>query len=346
MFATKPHPTISPIPPSAFACIALPLVLIQGCSADASEREDDSTISALDRASTSAATPDDHSSSADADPDVRNLDPSTAEPLDPDPSTAAAAAAPQWAGQFAGFRSSSWQSAWGYTSQGSWGLGQLSAVSDSSAPGGGSALRVFYGKGSSANSCTNCPNPGGGQFHTKLSSLGSAGSTMANSKTLDLKYNVKFPSGWSFGKGGKLPGLYGGNIGEASGGNHGWGWSTRFMWRNHGGAPNAGEVYLYTPSNAGPSGYGVDYFGNWKWTADGKWHTVEQLVNRSTGDVTVWFDGKQVLAEPGIAKGISNIPFSGIFFSTFFGGHDTSWGPSVSEYAYFANFSLSTGIQH
>jgi F5/8 type C domain len=268
------------------------------------------------------------------------------------PEAAATAAAPggvkaMWTGQFSGYGTAAWKSAWGYTPRGQFGQADLSEVSDPTAPGGGSALRVYYGAGSSANSCKDCPNPGGGQFYQQLSGLGGVGTTMANSETLDLKYSIKLPAGWDFGKAGKLPGLYGGVIGQESGGNHGAdGWSTRYMFRNHGGAPNAGEIYLYTPTNSGPTGYGVDYFGNWNWTADGAWHTVEQLVNRQTGSVTVWFDGREVLNEPGIATGISAIPFSGVFFSTFFGGHDTTWGPKVAEYAYFADFSLSTTIQH
>ena len=251
-----------------------------------------------------------------------------------------------WTGQFSGFGTPAWDSAWGFTKTGQFGLAQLSEVSDPTAPGG-SALRVYYGAGSSANSCKDCPSVGGGQFYQQLSSMGAAGATMQNSTTLDLKYSIKLPAGWDFGEAGKLPGLYGGQIGQESGGNHGAdGWSTRYMFRGHGGSPNAGEVYLYTPTNSGPTGYGVDYFGTWNWTADGNWHTVEQLVNRQTGSVTVWFDGKEVLNEPNIATGIASIPFSGVFFSTFFGGHDTTWGPKVAEYSYFADFSLSTGIQH
>jgi F5/8 type C domain len=252
-----------------------------------------------------------------------------------------------WTGRFAGYGTAAWKAQWGYTDTGQFGQADLSEVSDPTAPGGGSALRVYYGAGSSANSCSDCPSVGGGQFYQQLSGLGAVGTTMANSETLDLKYSIKLPAGWDFGKAGKLPGLYGGVIGQESGGNHGAdGWSTRYMFRDHDGTPNAGEVYLYTPTNSGPTGYGVDYFGNWAWTADGNWHTVEQLVNRQTGTVTVWFDGKQVMQQSNIATGISNIPFSGVFFSTFFGGHDTTWGPKVAEYAYFADFSLSTGIQH
>ncbi|ARF83003.1 sugar isomerase [Kitasatospora aureofaciens] len=204
---------------------------------------------------------------------------------------------------------------------------------------------MTYGAGSSANSCTDCPNPGGGQFYTDLNALGL--SALAQGRTLDLKYSVRFPAGRDWGKAGKLPGLYGGKIGEESGGNHGAGWSTRYMWRAAKGSPDNGEVYLYTPSNSGPTGYGVDEgLGDWHFQADDRWHTVEQLVDRGTGDITVWYDGRQVHAAKGTASGIGSIPFGGVLFSTFYGGHDTSWGPASTQQAYFADFSLSAGVQH
>ncbi|WP_274910716.1 polysaccharide lyase [Streptomyces sp. WZ-12] len=249
-----------------------------------------------------------------------------------------------WSGQFGDYGSASWKRAWGVASKGAWGQSDLKGVSDSTAPGDGSALQVTYGAGSSANSCSNCPNPGGGQFYTQLDKIGR--SDLARSTTLDLKYSLKLPSGFDFGKGGKLPGLYGGTIGQESGGNHGDGWSTRYMFRakSH---PNEGEVYLYTPTNSGPTGYGVDVgLDSWKWLADGGWHTVEQLVDRASGDVTVWYDGKRALQSKATATGIADIPFSGVFFSTFFGGHDTSWGPKATERAEFADFSLSATAQH
>ncbi|MGK4579425.1 polysaccharide lyase [Kitasatospora sp. HPMI-4] len=252
---------------------------------------------------------------------------------------------PAWSGQFTGYGSSSWRAAWGVAAEGSWGGSQLRAVTSPGAPGDGSALQVTYGAGSSANSCTDCPNPGGGQFYTDLKALGLAG--LAGSATLDLKYYVRFPAGQDWGKAGKLPGLYGGRIGDESGGNHGNGWSTRYMWRGNSSAPDNGEVYLYTPTNSGPTGYGVDLgVGTWKWAPDGKWHSVEQSVNRGTGDITVWYDGRQVFAARKAATGIGSIPFSGVFFSTFYGGHDTSWGPKTTQHAYFADFSLSASVQH
>ncbi len=250
-----------------------------------------------------------------------------------------------WTGQFTDYGASSWKSAWGVASSGTWGGSDLTGVSDPGAPGNGSALRVTYGAGSSADSCSDCPHPGGGQFYTDLKSAGLGG--LAGSATLDLKYYARFPSGQDWGKAGKMPGLYGGAIGQESGGNHGNGWSTRYMWRGNSSAADNGEVYLYTPTNSGPTGYGVDLgLGSWKWTADNHWHSVEQLVNRTTGDVTVWYDGKQAYLGRHVASGIGSIPFSGVFFSTFYGGHDTTWGPKTTQHSYFADFSLSTSVQH
>lgn len=256
-------------------------------------------------------------------------------------------AAPAWQGQFTGYGDSAWRSAWGYLDQGSFGQAQLSVVSDAGVPGGGPALRVLYGQGSSANSCSDCANPGGAQFYTSLAAMGKA--RLASAPVLYLRYYLKFPAGFDFGKGGKLPGLYGGTIGAESGGHHGAGFSTRYMWRDHQvtgsvsgcsrSAPCA-EVYLYSPQSS--HGYGQDLGGQWQWQGDDRWHMVEQRVDRSTGDITVWYDGSQVLNLPGVLGDSTGVQFAGIMFSTFFGGHDTSWGPSQSEYAYFADFAVGT----
>jgi hypothetical protein len=252
-----------------------------------------------------------------------------------------------WTGQFSGYDSSTWQDSWGFVVKGSWGQAQLSEVTDRSAPGNGSALRVLYGRGSSSSSCSDCPSPGGGQFYTSFAKMGL--SNLSDANVLYLRYYLKFQQGFDFGRGGKLPGLYGGGIGEESGGQHGEAFSTRYMWRDHpvsGSLSNCSsltpcsEVYVYSPAIS--SGYGLDIGGKWHWQGDGQWHMVEQEVNRTTGSITVWYDGVKVLSTPDAVKDISSIPFSGVFFSTFFGGHDTTWGPSKDEYADFANFAVST----
>jgi hypothetical protein len=252
-----------------------------------------------------------------------------------------------WSGQFSDYGSSSWQNSWGYVSQGSYGQAQLAGQQDPSAPGNGWVLRVEYGQGSSANSCGNCPNPGGGQFYTSFAQIGR--SKLADANVLYLRYYVKFAPGFDFSRGGKLPGLYGGAVGQESGGNHGQAFSTRYMWRDHqvsasltncSAAIPCSEVYLYAPTTG--HGYGTNLGGAWNWQADGRWHVIEQEVDRASGNITVWYDGTRVLSDPGALGGAARIPFSGVFFSTFFGGHDASWGPRKNEYAYFADFAVST----
>lgn len=63
---------------------------------------------------------------------------------------------------------------------------------------------------------------------------------LSEAKNVTLEYEVFFPANFSFVKGGKLPGLYGGHEG-CSGGDDAEGcFSTRMMWR----ADGAGELYL------------------------------------------------------------------------------------------------------
>ena len=152
-----------------------------------------------------------------------------------------------------------------------------------------------------------------------------------------MRYHVKFPVGHDWGsKGGKLPGMFAGMEGSESGFSHGNGWSTRYMWRNS--SANS-EVYYYTGCSGGA---GIDLPMSFNWQADGKWHSIEQAVDRKAGTVQAWYDGNQVLAPTSLGCDISVLPFGGVFFSTFYGGHDTTWGPSVDSSAEFADFEVST----
>jgi hypothetical protein len=157
---------------------------------------------------------------------------------------------------------------------------------------------------------------------------------------MTLTYSVRFPGGFQFVKGGKLPGIYGGEE-PFSGGRHSSdGWSIRLMWR----ADGAGEVYSYT---ANTTGTGDDYGrGNFSWQADGNWHTVSEHVTINTpgasdGSVTLSYDGKQVIHQTGIDVTKTDTPAAGLFFSTFYGGHDSSWAPTADESISFKDFSIS-----
>jgi hypothetical protein len=108
------------------------------------------------------------------------------------------------------------------------------------------------------------------------------------------------------------------------------------MWKGGSSTAPNGELYFYTASG---SGFGADLCnGNWHFAADGKWHSIEQLVNINTGSITIWSDGTNVCQVTEPLPGAH----SGVFFSTFHGGHDTSFSPSKTVTDEFADFTLST----
>jgi fibronectin type 3 domain-containing protein len=266
--------------------------------------------------------------------------------------SANASTTPAWTESFTNFHTAGWDSSWGLTSDTAqcpiatgtyncnWGYTNLQPVSDPTAPGGGQALKVTYPANSGPPSCAQSSSGcvlGGGQFYQDLTTNGQ--SALHNSPTIDLKYYYNFPVGFDFGKktAGKMPGLYGGPPGCESGGSHCQnGWSTRYMWRGGSSTAPNGELYFYGGSG---TGYGKDVcLGNWTFPADGKWHAMEQSVNITTGAVTIWSDGKSVCQTTQTFAA----PVSGVFFSTFHGGHDTSWSPTKTTTDEFADFALST----
>lgn len=122
-----------------------------------------------------------------------------------------------------------------------------------SAPDGSSALQASY----PANTVKYSSSTGHGySFYT----LGAHNDVDVTTATEVLfSYSVYFSDGFDFVKGGKLPGLYGGESLESakscSGGRQDERdtcFSARMMWR----ADGAGELYNYFPENGGrPDGY-------------------------------------------------------------------------------------------
>jgi hypothetical protein len=156
-----------------------------------------------------------------------------------------------------------------------------------------------------------------------------------------LRYFVRFPMGFDFVKGGKLPGLYGGTVVSGrkipDGTN---GFSTRYMWRTNG----AGEVYAYLPTSVA---HGTSLGrGSWFWPT-GVWTEVQQRVKLNTpgqadGEVRVWLNGTPVLTATGLTmRSDPGLQVDGLFFSTFFGGGDASWASPRDQYTDFAGFTIS-----
>jgi hypothetical protein len=198
------------------------------------------------------------------------------------------------------------------------------------------AMEVTFPEGSASREVheeTGAPE-GGAQFYTRLRS------GPVDSAT--LRYRVRFPTGFDFVKGGKLPGLFGGTAtagGNTPDGTDGF--STRYMWR----ADGVGEVYAYLPeSDEVGTSLGR---GDWSWPT-GRWVEVEQEVVLNTpgdadGQITVQLDGQEVHKSTHLTfRSVAEVQIEGIFFSTFFGGGDPTWATPTTQTVQFADFRLET----
>jgi len=202
-------------------------------------------------------------------------------------------------------------------------------------PREGLAVRVDYPAGSaSARSATHEGSEYGGAQVYLLMPGGPLDAAT-------LSYCLRFPVGFDFVKGGKLPGLFGGTV---TSGRHipdgTDGWSTRYMWRRGG----AGEVYAYLPTSVA---HGTSLGrGSWSITP-GRWQCLAQTVILNTpgvadGSITVRLDGRPVFAAHDLLfRTTDGLHVDGIFFSTFFGGGDPSWASPRDQYADFADFSVT-----
>lgn len=192
------------------------------------------------------------------------------------------------------------------------------------------ALRVHYPAGSSSPS----DEPlGGAGFYSDPSSLQEADRAC-------LSYQVRFPAGFDFVKGGKLPGLYGSEApsgGESVDGENGF--SMRLMWREEG----KGELYPYVVGFEGKSvGRGF-----WRYPV-GVWVTIEQEIvlndpKRENGVARIWVDGRPVLEQQNIIfRTTPEVTIDGLMFSTFFGGTGEGWRTPRDQYVDFADFRFYT----
>ena len=213
---------------------------------------------------------------------------------------------------------------------GEFGIDRARLVAMPDAPGG-TAMRVSYPAGSASKRAGGVD--GGTQLYLRLPEP---------VDEMNLEYSIRFPAGFDFVKGGKLPGLYGGTVTGGQTIPDGTdGFSTRYMWRRDG----DGEVYAYLPTS---QEHGTS-LGRGCWSfPTGSWTTVSQRVRLNTpgladGEVTVQQDGHEVLRRTGLTfRTTDELRIEGLFFSTFFGGGDESWASPVDQYAEFAGFRLST----
>ncbi|KZS96322.1 polysaccharide lyase family 14 protein, partial [Sistotremastrum niveocremeum HHB9708] len=173
-----------------------------------------------------------------------------------------------------------------------------------------------------------------------------------------LSYEIAFDQNFDFVKGGKLPGLRGGPQPDGcSGGTQPTGadcFSTRLMWRTNG----AAEVYAYIPptgitcsKSQGPficnSDFGISINRGAFSFPTGGWSRVSLVVllndppSAANGYLEVYFNDQRVIAQGNLQMRTSDvIDVKGLYFSTFFGGSDSSWATPSDQHTYFRNIKL------
>lgn len=167
---------------------------------------------------------------------------------------------------------------------------------------------------------------------------------------LYFAYKVKFGPNFNFVRGGKLPGLAGGQAN--TGGDvpeKDDGWSGRIVWGKNG--TLAQYVYYLDQHQNLPWG---DKFW-WSFNGSSKvqlipdiWYQVETRIVMNTpggkdGLIESWLNGVQVLKETGLRfRDSDSLAIDIHYFSTFFGGGDDTWATTQNETIYFDDFIIST----
>jgi len=169
----------------------------------------------------------------------------------------------------------------------------------------------------------------------------------ASYSAVEVRFDVMFKKGFDFVRGGKLPGLFGGE--GNTGGNKPTGrdgFSARMMWRDDGRVVQ----YLYYPDQPDRYGHQIPWIdattGRQIQFVPGKWHTVVHQLSINTpgkrdGRLHAFFDNQPVLKMDSIRfRDTDTFSIDGFMFSTFFGGGDTSWQTTADETVYFDNFRI------
>lgn len=201
-----------------------------------------------------------------------------------------------------------------------WGLDNAGVVQED----GRAILQVRYPEGSINPGRRDAPRGGLGFF------LPVPGAHDA--REICLSYEVRFPDGFAFARGGKLPGLYGGDAPRGGATDRMEGFSARLMWREAG----AGELYLYAPDQAQPYGQSLGrahfYFRPGHWT-----QVVEHLRPGVDGHLRLLIDGAEVTSFLGrLPVGSA----AGLMMSTFFGGSSPDWASPRDQSASFADITI------
>ena len=206
---------------------------------------------------------------------------------------------------------------------------------------GEDVIRCWYGKNSGTSR-----DPGVGGFSFEAIPNG------MNRDAIVFSWEVFYPNGFQFARGGKFGGV-GVGYGAASGGNFSTtGASNRVMWQSDGGA----IAYVYPPSGLwqkvpglDAKGYGTGFFNrelarslktdSWNKIELGtKLNTFKNGVPQADGETSVTVNGKRMVQSGINWRKSEDLKIAKFDIGTFFGGPTPS---PVDQFCYFKNFQMS-----
>ncbi|KAG2150480.1 polysaccharide lyase family 14 protein [Suillus clintonianus] len=175
-----------------------------------------------------------------------------------------------------------------------------------------------------------------------------------------LSYELAFDSNFNWVQGGKLPGLRGGtDVNDCSGGAQPNGtncFSTRLMWRKKRARRRYKRIYAYmlTPNNMCSdsniicnSDYGVSIDRGSFGFETGHWCRITLLVQLNNasgvanGNIILYFNDVQVISQQNLYfRTVNDFAIGGLYFSTFFGGDDSSWATPQTVHTYYRNIQM------
>jgi len=195
-------------------------------------------------------------------------------------------------------------------------------------PSHGQVLNINYPAGSVG------PAQGGAQWLMSLSQSGD---------DVYAAYWVQFAPGFDFVKEGKLPGLAGGTANTGGKKPNGFdGWSALLIWQ----AGWTLAQYIYYPDQQGEFGTALPW--STPPLAPGRWYHIEIRVRMNTpgqadGSVQGWLDGQLALNAGGLRfRDTAALAIDEFYFSTFFGGDNSSFAASRNCDTRFDDFEIST----
>jgi len=143
-----------------------------------------------------------------------------------------------------------------------------------------------------------------------------------------FEYKIRFNADFPFTRGGKIPGLAGGNAPTGCVDTDANGFSARMMWRQNGQLIG----YLYDQDQGGDCGNNITTSFNFK---PGQWYALKERVRLNTGRnhdgiLQIWVDDRLLIDRKNMeymAEAPGNL-INVVLFHSFFGGSTQDWAPA------------------